>query len=152
MTFARVYVYYKKFFKPTVLAIINFLWLYCKIIFFFFYRGFYNEYTFSFIFKRDLRMTIQFFIYCYYLLWAELWCIIVWGFLSLRVQINIQFLYYRAKALCSGHILFSLQTMITRFIWYWRIFYTGYKARLETNRWHRVIRHFIGWILVYSYF
>lgn len=136
------------FFSKLYQKLYNFFWNYIYRIFLFFMHIFFNQYTFSFIFKKDLSMTLDFFYYCAFLLWVELWCLFIWGFLELKIIWSLQFLFYRTFDICGYATLESLQYFIVQFIWYFRI----YNARMEVNRWHRIFRHIIGWILVYSYF
>lgn len=138
--------FYKSKYIFKILKII--FWKYIYRVFLFFRRAIYNHYTFSYMFKKGLKMTLEFFFYCGFLVWAELWCLIIWGFLALPIVWRIQFLFYRTFDICGYTTLETIQYFITHFIWYFRV----YNARMEVNRWHRIMRHVLGWILVYSYF
>ena len=101
----------------------------------------------SYFFKKRLKLTIKFFIYCYYLVWAELWYFLVLIILDLPICASVYYTIVQFIENIAATILINLQLAILYMIRIGRI----YNGWLEFNRWFRIVKSLIGWILVYSY-
>ena len=101
----------------------------------------------SYFFKKRLKLTIKFFIYCYYIVWAELWYFLVLIILDLPICASLYYSLVQFIENIAASILINLQLLIFYTIRVGRI----YNDWLEFNRWFRIWKGLAGWILVYSY-
>lgn len=85
--------------------------------------------------------------YCYYIVWAELWYFVVLIILELPICASLYFILVQFIENIASALLINLQVFIVYMIRIGRI----YNGWLEFNRWFRIIKSLIGWVLVYSY-
>ena len=114
---------------------------------FFFYRFYSQQSIESYFFKKRLKLTIKFFLYCYYVVWAELWYFLVLIILDFPICVTLYYFIIQFIENIASTILINLQLFIYYAIRIGRI----YNGWLEFNRWFRIAKSLLGWVLVYSY-